>query len=185
MGARKVWHDYLPRLKYYNPAIPMIVNRTHDNAGPATLSIYMKHDAPAPAIAAAPASPLLEASDAAAAAAAAAPRQTVSSVDPWAHLTSNTDGSAKAPPAGKGERVVTINMKHALSSDILQQFLEMTRAQAVESTPEDLEEMERLEKLKSEAETDRRVQKTYRDNIKAEKKMLERARQEADALKQD
>lgn len=38
-GPRKFWHTYLPRLKYHNPAVPMTVNRTTDQAGPATLTV--------------------------------------------------------------------------------------------------------------------------------------------------
>ncbi|KAK3985810.1 CI-B8 domain-containing protein [Cladorrhinum sp. PSN332] len=42
MGPRKFWQQNLPRLKFWNPAVPMIVNRTHDQTGPATLSIYFQ-----------------------------------------------------------------------------------------------------------------------------------------------
>jgi len=40
MGPRKFWHTYLPRLKYHNPAVPMTVERTDDQEGPATLSVH-------------------------------------------------------------------------------------------------------------------------------------------------
>ncbi|KAL6717462.1 hypothetical protein ACLMJK_005377 [Lecanora helva] len=39
-GARKVWRNYLPRLKYHNPAVSMTVNRTEDQQGPATLTVF-------------------------------------------------------------------------------------------------------------------------------------------------
>ncbi|KAL2126181.1 hypothetical protein VTI74DRAFT_1522 [Chaetomium olivicolor] len=42
MGPRKFWQHALPRLKYWNPAVPMIVNRTHDQDGPAKLTIYFR-----------------------------------------------------------------------------------------------------------------------------------------------
>ncbi|KAK4186595.1 CI-B8 domain-containing protein [Podospora australis] len=42
MGPRKFWRTSLPRLKYWNPAIPMIVNRVANQEGPATLSIYFR-----------------------------------------------------------------------------------------------------------------------------------------------
>ncbi|KAK4235612.1 CI-B8 domain-containing protein [Achaetomium macrosporum] len=42
MGPRKFWRDALPRLKYWNPAVPMVVNRTTDNNGPATLTLYFR-----------------------------------------------------------------------------------------------------------------------------------------------
>ncbi|MCJ1448437.1 MAG: hypothetical protein MMC23_008952 [Stictis urceolatum] len=38
-GARKVWRTYLPRLKYHNPTVSMTVNRSTDQAGPATMTI--------------------------------------------------------------------------------------------------------------------------------------------------
>ncbi|KAH9220959.1 50S ribosomal protein-like protein Mrp49 [Leptodontidium sp. 2 PMI_412] len=39
-GPRKFWRNCLPRLKYHNPAIPMTVNRTNDQSGPALLTIH-------------------------------------------------------------------------------------------------------------------------------------------------
>src|SRR6478609_4155679 len=36
--------ENLPRLKFWNPAVPMIVNRTTDQDGPATLTIYFRAD---------------------------------------------------------------------------------------------------------------------------------------------
>ncbi len=38
----KFWRQCLPRLKYWNPAIPMIVNRTTDQSGPAAMTIYLR-----------------------------------------------------------------------------------------------------------------------------------------------
>lgn len=52
---RKFWQDSLPRLKYWNPAVPMVVNRTREQDGPAKLTIYFREpgatlasDAPQP-----------------------------------------------------------------------------------------------------------------------------------------
>ncbi|KAL2019430.1 hypothetical protein VTK56DRAFT_9635 [Thermocarpiscus australiensis] len=42
LGPRKFWREALPRLKFWNPAIPMIVNRTNDQEGPATLTLYFR-----------------------------------------------------------------------------------------------------------------------------------------------
>ncbi|KAL9037368.1 MAG: hypothetical protein Q9214_005735, partial [Letrouitia sp. 1 TL-2023] len=39
-GARKVWRDYLPRLKFYNPSVSMTVNRSQDQNGPAILTVF-------------------------------------------------------------------------------------------------------------------------------------------------
>lgn len=40
--GRKFWRDALPRLKYWNPAIPMVVNRSTNQEGPATLTLYFR-----------------------------------------------------------------------------------------------------------------------------------------------
>lgn len=39
-GARHFWRNCLPRLKYYNPSIPMTVQQTTEQDTPAALSIY-------------------------------------------------------------------------------------------------------------------------------------------------
>ncbi|KAK1827557.1 CI-B8 domain-containing protein [Podospora conica] len=44
MGPRKFMKENLPRLKFWNPAVPMIVNRTPDSEGPATLTLYFRED---------------------------------------------------------------------------------------------------------------------------------------------
>ncbi|KAH9875446.1 hypothetical protein J1614_004938, partial [Plenodomus biglobosus] len=52
-GARKFWHEMLPRLKYRNPSIPMEVNRHNQAEGPSVLHIYT-HAQPASTTPAAP-----------------------------------------------------------------------------------------------------------------------------------
>ncbi|KAF3071010.1 putative 50s ribosomal protein mrp49 protein [Daldinia childiae] len=42
LGPRKFWKTCLPRLKFWNPAIPMLVNRTSDQSAPAKMSIYFR-----------------------------------------------------------------------------------------------------------------------------------------------
>ncbi|RAL09639.1 mitochondrial 54S ribosomal protein mL61 [Aspergillus homomorphus CBS 101889] len=44
-GARHFWRNCLPRLKYYNPAIPMTVRQTDDQEGPAALTVYFAQQA--------------------------------------------------------------------------------------------------------------------------------------------
>ncbi|KAK7746985.1 hypothetical protein SLS53_002173 [Cytospora paraplurivora] len=170
-GSRKFWRDHLPRLKYHNPQVPMIVNRTREQHGPATLSIYVKSNNEKPAQAAA------AGGGGAAAAAPGAPAPAV--------VTSSSEGKARAPEPSEGETVVTINMKNVRSDDILKQFMERTGARQLEPTPEDAEELARLAELQERAVYDREVQRRYRDKIQSEKRLLEKARQEADALKAD
>ncbi|KZF19978.1 50S ribosomal protein-like protein Mrp49 [Xylona heveae TC161] len=40
LGPRKFWRHYLPRLKYHNPAVSMTINRTHNQSGSATMTIF-------------------------------------------------------------------------------------------------------------------------------------------------
>ncbi|PFH61422.1 hypothetical protein XA68_17408 [Ophiocordyceps unilateralis] len=42
MGARKFWRECLPRLKYHNPGVAMIVNRHGNNASPPIMTIYLR-----------------------------------------------------------------------------------------------------------------------------------------------
>ncbi|KUI67653.1 54S ribosomal protein MRP49, mitochondrial [Cytospora mali] len=174
-GSRNFWRDHLPRLKYHNPHIPMIVNRTHDQHGPATLSIYVR----TPDAEKKPAQIPEGGAGAGAGAAKNAP------ADPWSSITSSTEGKARAPEPSEGETVVTINMKNVRSEEILKQFMERTGARQLEPTAEDREEMARQAELQERAVYDREVQRRYREKIQTEKKMLEKARQEADALKAD
>ncbi|CCC07365.1 hypothetical protein SMACR_02373 [Sordaria macrospora] len=44
MGPRKFWRQNLPKLKYWNPAVPMVINRTSDQNGPAVMTIYFRND---------------------------------------------------------------------------------------------------------------------------------------------
>ncbi|CAI4212474.1 unnamed protein product [Parascedosporium putredinis] len=50
VGPRKFWQDCVRRLKYHNPAVPMIINRTTSADGPAKMTLYFKKpDAQTPA----------------------------------------------------------------------------------------------------------------------------------------
>ncbi|KAM0741183.1 hypothetical protein ACQRIT_004040 [Beauveria bassiana] len=50
MGAKKFWREYLPRLKYNNPAVPMIVNRHGQNDQTPTMTVYLRTAGDTPAI---------------------------------------------------------------------------------------------------------------------------------------
>lgn len=171
MGPRKFWRENLPRLKYHNPEVPIIVNRTHEQTGPATLSIYVS-GGEVPQQPAQIEGPTAE-----------APKRAVAITDAWKTIASSATGTARAPSPADGETVITINMKNVRSGEILKQLLEKTGAREVEPTLEDQEEMARLLELQERAVYDKEVQKRYREKIQSEKRLLERARQEADALK--
>ncbi|KAJ6781308.1 hypothetical protein PWT90_07086 [Aphanocladium album] len=42
MGAKKFWREILPRLKYNNPAVAMIVNRHSQNEQTPTMTVYIR-----------------------------------------------------------------------------------------------------------------------------------------------
>ncbi|MCJ1476561.1 hypothetical protein MMC13_005227 [Lambiella insularis] len=56
LGPRRFWKTCLPRLKYHNPAVSMTVNRTTDQAGPATMTIFFATTPNTSAAAASPSS---------------------------------------------------------------------------------------------------------------------------------
>lgn len=145
---RKFWREMLPRLKYHNPAIPMIVNRKPTNEGPAIMSVYFNAG--------------------------------TKPIDPATlpQYPSSPSDQSKAPTPVEGERVVKIDMKGKHSEEILERFIAETAALAVEPTPEELREMEEVEKLRAKAEKDREAVAKIREEAKKEKAMLDRARAE-------
>ncbi|KAM5351990.1 hypothetical protein ACJ41O_004713 [Fusarium nematophilum] len=147
MGARKFWRENLPRLKYHNPTVPMIVNRHAQNDSKPTLSIYLrKPDAstPAPATRAQPAS--------------------------------SRDNLSKAAPPDVDETVVTIDMTEKHSSHILEYVLAETRAVVIQPTKEEIRALQELEAMRKQAEVDRDRMKRLREEKKREEDMLKRAR---------
>ncbi|KAK6955335.1 hypothetical protein Daesc_002968 [Daldinia eschscholtzii] len=164
LGARKFWKNCLRNLKYWNPAIPMIVNRTTDQSSPAKMSIYFRQaalDSNTPSALATKLSQL-----------------------PLAQQPhSSTSNEHPAPEPEEGERVVTIDMKNVHSDDILNEFMSKTGATLVEPTPDEKVEMRQLEELNEKAAVDRAIMKKYIDDKKREERMLALARQEADAIK--
>ncbi|KAK8086898.1 hypothetical protein PG994_001872 [Apiospora phragmitis] len=166
LGPRKFWKDCLPRLKFWNPAIPMIVNRSTNNAGPATLSIYFRQAA------------------AAAAAAPTTPAGKGTHITPLAQQPhSSTTNECTAPPPEEGERVVTIEMKHQHSDYILAEFLTKTGATVLRPSPDELNEMRQTEDLRERAAIDRSIMKKYIDDKRREENLVARAREEAEAIR--
>ncbi|KZL77508.1 50S ribosomal protein Mrp49 [Colletotrichum tofieldiae] len=149
-GPKKFWRDMLPRLKYYNPAIPMIVNRKSNNEGAAVMSVYFSAtDAPVDP--------------------STLPQPPSSAID----------NSKAQPPLEGVERVVKIDMKGKHSQEILDRFLAETKAEAILPGPEDETEMKAVEELKIKGEKDRQRNLKIREEEKREKAMLARARAEA------
>ncbi|KAI0131255.1 CI-B8 domain-containing protein [Daldinia grandis] len=164
LGPRKFWKTCLPRLKFWNPAIPMLVNRTSDQSAPAKMSIYFRQASLGSDIPSALTTKLSELPLA---------RQPQSS----------TSNAHPAPEPEEGERVVTIDMKNVHSDVILDEFMAKTGATLIHPTPDEQVEMRQMEELGEKAAIDRAIMKKYIDDIKREERILAIARQEADAIK--
>ncbi|KAK3946195.1 CI-B8 domain-containing protein [Diplogelasinospora grovesii] len=154
MGPKKFWREHLPRLKFWNPAIPMIVNRTTDQLGPATMTLYFRDDG-APA----------------------------ASKSELPQPSSSSTGHSKAPEPSEGERAVTIDMKNRRSEVILKDFMDMTGAVPVIPTPQEEAEMRDAAELKQRGEIDRERVRKMLEAERREAAMISQARSEAAALK--
>ncbi|KAI0865549.1 CI-B8 domain-containing protein [Xylaria cubensis] len=164
LGPRRFWKTCLPRLKFWNPAIPVLVNRSDNQAGPATMSIYFRQ-----------------------ASASSDPASTTEAVRNMLPLAqqphSSTTNEHPAPPPEEGERVVTIDMKNVRSDAILSEFLAKTGATLVHPSPDELVEMRQVEERVERATVDRAIVKKYLDDKRHEERMLAVAKQEAEAIK--
>ncbi|KAL7795230.1 mitochondrial ribosomal protein L51 [Trichoderma ceciliae] len=148
MGAKKFWKEYLPRLKYHNPSIPMIVNRHDQNESPPTMTIYLRKPA----------------------------SSAEASSEPVAQPSSSRTNLSKAQPPTADERIVHIDMTNKHSSHILEFFLAETRAVPLQPTNEEIVEMQSLATLRKNAEVDRERVRQIRLEKKRDEDMLKRAR---------
>ncbi|KAF5696517.1 ribosomal MRP49 [Fusarium mundagurra] len=147
MGAKKFWRENLPRLKYHNPSVPMIVNRHSRNNKKPTISIYLrKPDAstPAPATRSQP--------------------------------SSSRNNMSKATPPDVDEKIITVDMTEKHSSHILEYVLAETRAVPIKPTKEEIRELQELDAMARQAELDRARMRSLREEKKREEDMLKRAR---------
>lgn len=184
VGPTKFWRDNLPRLKFWNPSVPMIINRTPEPDKPATMSIYLRQSAPGsskkkgaskPATTTTTTTATTPKSPEAATADTAEAKQAAS--------RSAWDGSAQPPPPVEGERVVTIDMTHMHSTAILAELVTKTGAVAAKPSSEEAEDMAALAEVKKQGDADRKLVLEYVQGQKRQKALLERARREADAIK--
>ena len=128
--SRKFWQQYLPRLKYHNPAIPMVVNRKEDVDGDATLSLYFRK---------------------------AAGQQGDSTTPAAVHIqpSSSSHNASRAQPPATDEEVVRLDVKGKHQSEILALLVEQTKATTVQPTEDEAKEMEELAGLKATGEVTR------------------------------
>ena len=145
-GARRIWRQYLPRLKYHNPAVSMTVKRTADQEGPAVLSIHFT----------------LASKSSSPAAVSASSTSISPSILPSDHIPS--------------KQVATIDMKHKSESEILSRLLELTRATPYEATPDELAELKDVEDYSRRTTRDRAAQARLNQIKKQEQALLDQAR---------
>lgn len=143
---RKFWKECLPRLKYNNPSVPMIVNRHSENEQTPLMTVYLRKGA---------------AADAATTAAQPA---------------SSRVGLSRAQLPASNERVVHIDMKNKHSTNILEQLIAQTGAVPLRPTPEDTAEWQSLEELRKVSNASRDRLNAIKAERQREATMLERAR---------
>ncbi|KAE8452827.1 hypothetical protein EG329_013099 [Mollisiaceae sp. DMI_Dod_QoI] len=153
-GPRKFWRDCLPRLKYHNPAVPMTVNRTNDQLGPAIITVHFTSTAAA------------------------------ESTKPEISSTTTKQTSTGPVPASKSgpitERTETINMKDRQVSEILDQLLKLTKAKVVTPTPEETRELRDIEEQNAKSARDAAMMQAENAKRKREEEILRQARGSVD-----
>ncbi|KAI0906670.1 CI-B8 domain-containing protein [Ustulina deusta] len=163
-GPRKFWRKHLPRLKYWNPVVPMLVNRFDDQEAPATMSIYYRKTF-----------------------ASRDPASTIEAVRNMLPLAQQPCSGIRdehpAPEPAEDERVLKIDMSNIHSDNILKTFLEKTGATPVQPTPDEEALMRQIQERRERGAVDRTIVKKYIDDKRHEEQMLAVARQEADAIK--
>jgi large subunit ribosomal protein MRP49 len=131
----------------------MIVNRSDDTEGPATLTLYFREGAAAPA--------KIEGTQ----------------------IGSAADGTSKAPKPSEGERAVVIDIKGVHSSKILEELMSKTSATPVQMTPQEEMEKRELEDLRKRGEIDRKNMAKMNEERRKEKARIAQAMSEAAAIK--
>ncbi|KAL7624376.1 hypothetical protein AAE478_005940 [Parahypoxylon ruwenzoriense] len=167
LGPRKFWKTCLPRLKYWNPATPILVNRTSDQSSPAKLSIYFRQT---PLDDSNPNTP-------------SALTSKLSTLPLGQQPHSSTSGEHPAPEPEEGERVVTIDMKNVHSDAILTEFISKTGATLVHPTITEEAEMRQIEERDEKAAVDRAMGRKWLEDKRREERLLALARQEAEAIR--
>ncbi|KAK2776956.1 hypothetical protein FQN52_001277 [Onygenales sp. PD_12] len=157
-GARKFWRICLPRLKFHNPALPVTVKQTLDQAGPAMLSIYFNKTA-----------------------AAAAP----AADETGAAQSSQEVLDALAPAPTESEVVKTIDVKNKDVRAIWAQFKAATGAEDLPITPEDQAEIDEMNRLNAKSELDRKQVAENMQAIRDQEKLLEAAREDVKRLREE
>jgi large subunit ribosomal protein MRP49 len=152
---RKFWRNCLPRLKYHNPAVPMTVNRTNNQEGPALMTIYFTTPEAA--------------------------ENTKTEIPSTTQPHTSTAPVAASQHGPSTERTEVINMKHRLDSEILDQLMSLTKARAVRATAEELREIQEMEEQNARSERDALKMAEVNEKRKREEAILTQARGEVEA----
>lgn len=195
------------RLKYHNPDVPMIVNRTRNEKGPATFSIYLEdletttkpqetHSLPSPDANALPqesgetgiALSSSSSSSSSNPAAAESDETGVSSVseerDPWITIHSDRLGGSPAPEPRIGETRIQVNTKQFNVNDLWTEFMEKSGAQPVKLSEADQARLASIKTGTVRWKHIRAENAKRKEAEDAEKRRLNEAIAEAAALKQ-
>ena len=126
----------------------MTVDRSEDNTGPATLSIFF---------------------------ATTTNTSSASAISSQAS-TSSTTASKATTDHTPFERVESINMKHMHEEEILEQMMQITKAVKVDPSPDEDLEMRQLEDQRTRSQRDAETTRLYNEKVGREKALLEQAR---------
>ncbi|PGH26632.1 hypothetical protein AJ80_01761 [Polytolypa hystricis UAMH7299] len=173
MGARKFWRECLPRLKFHNPAIPMTVNQTEDQAGPALLSVYFDKTANVESVTPSATAAVNAANEAATAAKKAKKNETVVVSD------------SAAPQPAENENVTVINVKDRQLEDIWSEFRKLTGAVVVEATKSEMEDKNTLMEEDRQSDRDRKRVALQLQKSKDQAKLLQEARDAVQKLRDE
>ncbi|KAL6710756.1 hypothetical protein ACN47E_007813 [Coniothyrium glycines] len=158
-GARKFWHEMLPRIKFRNPSIPIQISRHSNLEGPSLLHIYTHAKTqPTAATTNAPT--------------AQQPAESTPSATPNARFTQVPDTSTPT---------YTIDMWDQQPADILEQLVAKTGAQTLEPTEQELEDMQRIKEHKEASNKDRVLVREKLLAVRREAELLRLARGEVPA----
>jgi len=157
-GPRKFWKTYLPRLKYHNPAVPMTINRTSDQKGPALMTIHFTD--PTSAVNTGPA---------------------ISSTTDAQSSGALVAASTAATPT---ERTETFDMKHRHESEILSHLLSIIKAVPLQPSTEELQQISDLEEQRKQSEIDAQRSQKVNEKRRRRDAMLAQARGEVAASRE-
>lgn len=170
--GRKFWRHYLPRLKYHNPAIPMIVERTTDTTAPATMTLtFAPSSNPSPASSPAPIQ------------STASPTQSTAPTSSGTSQPQSKPQQAQTPGApsseGLASRIHSIDMKGRHESEILKELLKVCEgAVEIKATAEEEAELRAMDEQRVKSERDSKRSRLVRDEIKRKEDMLRQAKGE-------